>query len=118
MGRGTNLFQAFGKTPPGVAMEPVSALRRKRAREICHPPRLPAVALRQTFRAIEDVLGHGNGNLHTRSITTSLGRLRCGHRGTAPGLNACESMDPVEMAAAVERGLIARSIRPRWDRRP
>ncbi len=46
IGRGTNLFHAFGNVPPSVPMEPESALSRKRQRATCHPPRLPAVALR------------------------------------------------------------------------
>src|SRR5260370_40380097 len=47
MGRGTYVFQPFATVPPSVLIEPVSALRRKSVRATCHPPRLPAAALRQ-----------------------------------------------------------------------
>src|SRR5579875_434334 len=49
MGRGTNLFQAFGNVPPGVATAPSSAEMRNRVRDTCQPPRFPAAALRQLW---------------------------------------------------------------------
>ena len=49
IGFGTNLFQAFGKVPPGTPTAPRSAFSRKSVRETCQPPRLPAAALRQVW---------------------------------------------------------------------
>src|SRR5688572_30987142 len=48
-GRGTNLFQALGNVPPGVAMAPMRALRRNRVRETCQPTRFQADAERQLW---------------------------------------------------------------------
>ena len=49
IGFGTNLFQAFGKTPPGTPTAPVSAFSRNSVRVTCQPPRLPAAALLQLW---------------------------------------------------------------------
>src|SRR5580700_1957762 len=47
IGRGTNLFHVLGNVPPSVPTAPSSADMRNSVRETCHPPRLPAAALRQ-----------------------------------------------------------------------
>ena len=44
-----NLSQPLGWVPPSVPTAPVSTLRKNRARVICQPPRLPAVAERQVW---------------------------------------------------------------------
>jgi hypothetical protein len=51
MGRGTNLFHAFGNVPPSVATAPSSAEIRNRVRDTCQPPRFPAAADRQEWQA-------------------------------------------------------------------
>ena len=51
IGTGTNLFQALGYVPPGVATAPSRQFRRNSVRETCQPPRLPAAAERQVWVA-------------------------------------------------------------------
>ena len=46
MGFGTYLFHPLGQVPPLVATAPIRALRKKIVRATCHPPSLPALALR------------------------------------------------------------------------
>ena len=66
IGFGTNLFQPFGKVPPGTPTAPRSAFSRKSVRETCQPPRLPAAALRQAW-----VLSRGPASA-TTSATSSM----------------------------------------------
>ena len=47
IGFGTNLFHAFGKTPPSVAIAPSKAFSMKRQRATDQPWLIPEVALRQ-----------------------------------------------------------------------
>ena len=49
IGLGTNLFQALGCMPPGVAIEPVSAFSRNSVLATCQPPSFEDEALRQLW---------------------------------------------------------------------